>query len=450
MTVAAVGKKGSNLQGKPKIKNRWKSAFALSFASFMDNNEGTSFITAMFPVIRAQFGMTLGALGYIAALPKIIAAFLCPFWASVGRKYKRKNVLIFATGIWGIWAIAIGFAQTTTQLFILVGISLVGAVASQPLMQEMLMDLFSDEERGKAVSVVYGLAGIMMLPIFIANGWLATMESGWRYAFFAAGILSVISGLVIWLYVDDPGRGASEAELADIEPASQERYGLIKWSEVKELFKTKTFVLMLGQRVLSGHLLMFSMGVVYMVDVLGFNIQQANWILIPYHAGGMLGMFTFGFIADRIHTIFPKYGRIGVIQVIQFLFAVLAFFGTQFIYDNKAIYIVLFFLMQFFAAGNMGVNRPIVASVVRPELRGTAYALFVSVFEAIAWAIYNIVAGQLGETYGLKPVFLAVLVVLMLVNTAFITLIYKPYARDVQALKDEMTARREKLLEQEV
>ena len=76
----------------------------------------------------------------------------------------------------------------------------------------------------------------------------------------------------------------------------------------------------------------------------------------------------------------------------------------------------------------------------------TAFALFVSVFEAIAWAIFNVAAGQLGEVYGLKPVFFAVLVVLMLINTAFITLIYKPYAHDVQTLQDQMAARRQELL----
>lgn len=446
MNAELVAQQSESSQGKIKIKGRWKSAFSLSFASMMDNNEGTSFVTAMFPLIREQLSMTLGALGWMAALPKIIAVFFGPFWAGVGRKYNRKNVLIFATGIWGLWAIAIGLAQTTTQLFVLIIISLIGAVASQPLMQELLMDLFNDEERGKAVSIVYGLAGLVMLPLFAVNAWLATMDSGWRYGFYAAGILSAVSGLVIWLFLDDPGRGASEAELADIEQARQEEYGIIKWSEIKELFQIKTFSLMLGQRVLSGHLLMMSMGVVFMVDELGMELSEANLMIMPLFIGMLLGMFTFGFIADWIHKKAPKYGRIGTIQIIQFLYAILAFFGTQFIYGNQIAYILLFFTMGFFGSANMGVNRPIIASVVRPELRGTAFALFVSVFEAIAWAIYNIVAGKMGEIYGLKPVFLGVLVILMLVNTAFITLIYKPYAQDVQNLKDQLAARRSEMI----
>jgi MFS family permease len=433
---------------KPRVKGRWKSAFSLTFASLLDNNEGTSFITAMFPLIREQLGMSLGLLGWMTALPKIIAVFFGPFWASVGRKFNRKNTLIFVTGLWGLWAVAIGFSQTVTQLFIFVAISLVGAVASQPLMQELLMDLFSDEERGKAVSIVYGVSGIVMLPMMAVNAWLAGMADGWRYGFYAAGVLSAISGIVIYIFLKDPGRGAAETALADLEETTKENYGLIKWSEVKTLFQNKTFVLMLGQRVLSGHLLMISMGVVYMVDVLGFELQQANLMALPLYLGMLSGMFTFGFIADWIHKKAPEYGRIGTIQVIQLIYAVLAFFGTQLIYPNPLIYGIIFFFMGFFGSANMGVNRPIVASVVQPELRGTAFALFVSVFEAIAWGIYNVAAGMLGETYSLKPVFFVVLVVLMLVNTAYITLLYKPYAHDVKKLQDQMAARRQAILEE--
>ncbi len=437
MGVESMNQDAGGSIKRPKIKGRWKSAFSLSFATMMDNNEGTSFITAMFPLIRAQLGMTLGALGWMTALPKLMAVIFGPFWASVGRKYNRKNILIFVTGIWGLWAIAVGFSQTVPQLFILVAISLIGASASMPLTQELLMDLFDDSERGKAVSVVFGVGGLVMLPLFAVNAWLSSMESGWRYGFYAAGIISAISGLLIWKFLNDPGRGASDSLSTD---AQKEDYGLIKWSEVVDLFKVKTFVLMLVQRLLSGHLLMLSMGVIYMVDVLGFDLPTANLMMMPYMIGALLGMITFGFIADKIHKKSPKFGRIRAIQIIQFLFAIFAFFGTQFIYENTAIYIILFILMGFTGSANMGVNRPIVASVVRPELRGTAFALFVSVFEAIAWAIYNIAAGQIGETIGLKPVFFVVLVVIMLVNTAFISLIYKPYAKDVQALNEHLAS----------
>jgi MFS family permease len=169
-------------------------------------------------------------------------------------------------------------------------------------------------------------------------------------------------------------------------------------------------------------------------------------MIIPLFVGMLSGMFTFGFFADWIHKKSPRFGRIGTIQALQVAYAITAFFGTQFVYGNPVMYIVLFFTMGFFGSANMGVNRPIIASVVPPELRGTAFALFVSVFEAIAWGFYNIMAGQLGERFGLKPVFFGILVVLMLINAAFITFLYKPYVHDVQALHLELKQRREQLL----
>ena len=424
---------------KPKIEGRWRSALSLTFANIMDNNEGTGFITAMFPLIRAQLGMSLGMLGWIVALPKIMAVIFGPFWASVGRKYSRKKVLIFVTGIWGLWAIAIGFVQNVTQLVLFLIVSLIGASASAPLMQEILMDLFGDDERGRAMSVVFGLSGIFVLPMLGVNAWLSGMDSGWRYGFYAAGALSALSGLLIWIFLKDPGRGASDG--VDQKEALQESYGFVKWSEVKELFKVKTFVLMLVQRVLSGHLLMSSMGIVYMTDVLGFDLQTANLMMMPFVVGALGGMFSFGYIGDWIHRKNPKYGRIATIQFLQGTYAIVAFFGTQIFYDSLVFYGVLFFLMGFFGASNMSVNRPIVASVVKPELRGTAFALFASVFESIAWAIFNVAAGHIGEAVGLKPVFLTVLVILMVINTIVISFIYKPYVHDVKALKAELAAR---------
>jgi MFS family permease len=437
MTVENVVSLGTP-QEKAKIEGRWRSAVSLTFASMMDNNEGTGFITSMFPLIRAQLGMSLGMLGWITALPKIMAVIFGPFWASIGRKYSRKKVLIFVTGIWGLWAIAIGFAQNVTQLVIFLIISLIGASASMPLMQELLMDLFGDEERGRAMSFVFGLSGVFMLPVLVINAWLSGMDSGWRYGFYGAGVLSALSGLLIWFFLKDPGRGASDG--VQQKEALQESYGLVKWSEVKELFKVKTFVLMLVQRVLSGHLLMGSMGIVYMTDVLGFDLQTANLMMMPYMVGSF-GSLAFGYIGDWIHRKHSKYGRIATIQFLQGMYVIIAFFGTQLCYDSFVIYGVLFFLMGFFASSNMYVNRPIVASVIKPELRGTAFALFVSVFESIAWAIFNVSAGQIGERIGLKPVFLTVLVIIMAVNTVFISFIYKPYEHDVKALKAGLAAR---------
>ena len=44
---------------------------------------------------------------------------------------------------------------------------------------------------------------------------------------------------------------------------------------------------------------------------------------------------------------------------------------------------------------NPAVNRPIVMSVVEPQLRGQAFAIFLSVFQTIGWALFSYGAGML-------------------------------------------------------
>ena len=99
-------------------------------------------------------------------------------------------------------------------------------------------------------------------------------------------------------------------------------------------------------------------------------------------------------------------------------------------------YAVFWALMGAAQGLNPGVNRPIVMSVVSPELRGQAFVIYLTIFETIGWAAFTLVAGQLATTYGIEAVFFWVMVVLMLVNAAVLGLLYFVYPKD----RDRVTA----------
>ncbi|MFG2217650.1 MULTISPECIES: hypothetical protein [unclassified Streptomyces] len=62
-----------------------------------------------------------------------------------------------------------------------------------------------------------------------------------------------------------------------------------------------------------------------------------------------------------------------------------------------------------------------IMAVPLPELRGAAFAIYLSLFEAAAIAAFSLGAGFLGGDFGLRAVFLWVLVVLVLVNGIFLS-----------------------------
>ena len=427
-----------------KPKGRWGNLLSIAFSMVVDGAEG-SILPVLFPMMRQSLGLSLGSLGILSAATRAVGAISGPLWAFVAGLYNRKIVLIFVTGVWGLWTVAIGFTQNFTTLLAFSVIAAIGTAASAPIVTEIMGDLFSDEERGRASGVLYGISsafGIIFIPLF---GQLATLPEGWRLGFYIAGGMSVLSGILAWLGFKDPGRGAAEPELAAINAEKRESVNLFKWSEVRELFRVPTFTLMLVSRLLSGHLLMISFGVVYMVDVFGFENSQATLLFAPYVLSTVIGNFSGGWFSDRVNRRSPNAGRILVYQLIQVSFAVFAFFGLQFDWGSLWGFAPFFVALGFLQGLGPGFTCPILISVTLPEMRSTAFALFVSVFEALAWAIYNLLGGFLGERFGLQPVFLAVLVVLMLVNALFIFTLYKPYPRDVEKVKETLAARQNQL-----
>ncbi|QPZ38379.1 hypothetical protein [Paramicrobacterium chengjingii] len=77
-----------------------------------------------------------------------------------------------------------------------------------------------------------------------------------------------------------------------------------------------------------------------------------------------------------------------------------------------------------------------------PELRGQAFAIFITIFEAIGWAIFTLSAGILVDVFSIQTVFLWVLVILMVVNGLVITALYATYPKDVRNVDDALDARR--------
>lgn len=89
---------------------------------------------------------------------------------------------------------------------------------------------------------------------------------------------------------------------------------------------------------------------------------------------------------------------------------------------------------------NPAVNRPIVMSVVEPQLRGQAFAIFLSVFQTIGWALFSYGAGMLAVQIGIQASFNIFLVWLMLINAAFLGLLFLCYRKDVLKVRSAMLA----------
>ncbi|GAA1945611.1 MFS transporter [Microbacterium aquimaris] len=444
VTVAAAVHKGKT--DGPAVPRRKSNLVVLGGSMVIDGGEG-SVIQTLFPVIQAALGLATSALGILAASARLVGAIAGPLWVYLARKLGRKPILAIATGFWGAWGIAAGFAQDFVQLVILYTVMAAGTAAAHAIVPTVIADSFEDRKRGRVVGVLYGgtaAAASLLAPLI---GQLANIEDGWRYGFFAFGAINMLFGLLIVIFYKDPGEGASEAQLGSFTQAERDAAEKkITWSKVVGLLRIPSYVILLGSRLLSSHLLLAAFGVVLLVQEYGFDTALAATVMAPFGLGYLAGTFVGGITADWANKLSVNYGRVAFLQFAQVLFAVIAFFATQFDYGSIVPFLALFALVGLAQGLNPGVNRPLVMSVVPPELRGAAFAIFVSVIESIGFAIYTLVGGFLADAIGLKAVMFWLVVVIMLVNALFLTFLYRPYKHDRLKLQAELDDRRDAIL----
>lgn len=140
------------------------------------------------------FGVGNTELGLLNAMSNAARMIFGPVWAMVADRFGRKSVLFIVTGLWGLWTIGAAFAPNWPVLLVLYGVSLIGTVASEPIVNGLLGSLFSRSERGKAFGTVRSVGAALGFIITPLIGQFGNNPEGWRYAFITMGVLSVISG----------------------------------------------------------------------------------------------------------------------------------------------------------------------------------------------------------------------------------------------------------------
>jgi len=407
-----------------KVKGRWGGLLAMAFSFVIDNTEG-GLINSLFPVIRDALGMSLSALGIFSSISKFARMIFGPLWAMLADKYGRKKVLVFITGVWGIWTALAGLAQNQMQLFILYTIGVIGTVASEPIANGIIVDLFESKERGKAYGSLRSITGLLSVLFTPLIGQLANIENGWRYGMYLMGGLSIVSGILIQIFLKEPERRTDETG----------KTSSIDLQKVVALMKIPTVRLLAGMLVFVTSLVLFSFMVTFMVDVRGFSTADANIIFAAFGLGAMISSFIGGLLGDWFERKNPDKGRIMLMQIYLVAFAVFTFLATQIVWSTTGYYVIWFLTGLVFSIGFSGCVQPILSNVVPPEMAGTAFALLFALIQGLISALLSLLMGFLADRFGLQTVMFWMVTVPYVLNVFYWFLFYRTYPQDVAAVK---------------
>jgi len=415
----------------PARKGRWAGLVAMAFAGISDGMEG-GLINTLFPVIMKALGLELAALGVMSSISKYARMLFGTLWSIVADRYGRKKVLVFVTGIWGLWTAAAGMAQNYTQLLILYSIGVIGTVASEPIMNGILADTFDDKERGKAYGAVRSISSLGSIILTPIVGQLANITDGWRYGMYIMGALSLISGVLITIFVKEPPKRihTDDPEL-----------GKFKIADVGKIIKTPTVILLAVQLLFITSLVLFAFMNTYFVQVRGWSTAEAAILASVFFAGFMFSSFIGGFLGDQFEKRFGPKGRIILMQLYLAAFAVMTFLMLQIDWGRGfMLYVIIFLTGLVGSIGFSGCVLPMVASVVEAKFSATAFALLFSFIQGAISATMMLAVAPLTKVISLPQIMLYLVSGAYLLNAAFWFIFFKFYPKDVASLKARLAA----------
>src|ERR1700712_3708710 len=167
--------------------------------------------------IKKEFALSDTTMGLLAGFGFVLFYSLLGIpIARVADRLNRRNIVAIAFAFWSAMTFFCGMAQSVAALALArIGVG-IGESAGTPASQSMVADLFTKNERPRALGV-YAIGTYLgvFLGYFI-GGWV-NQHYGWRMAFFAAGLPGIALAAVLWLTVSEPKRGAM-AEAFTPEP----------------------------------------------------------------------------------------------------------------------------------------------------------------------------------------------------------------------------------------
>ncbi len=439
--------KTTNSSFKQKINRRWLSVSALSVAFVVDQSENVS-LSVLWPQMYRSLGVSVGQLGPVSGISELVATLTMPIWGYAADRFSRKWLLVFFTGVWGLWTAAIGLINTVPQLMVVRALSGLGLGVFLPTAFSLVGDLFDNKSRGRAIGLMQacGMVGIMIafgaLPILAEDD-----PEAWRWGFMLLGGASFISALFM-LLLQEPWRGSAEPELQGlITPEIAQRYAF-KWRDLSALIKIRSWWWLIIKDILDAmSLLVFYRWAFPWLDELGLG-RAAIPVIIYIFAGLVIGQIVTGWLGDSLEQRFPNRGRLMLVfagLIIQLPGAILAFSAS----GESIVWLLV--PTTFFILGNSasadGVRWPIAHAVLPPELRGSgqAFSLMVSgLVNSIMLVLSGLLVDQMG---GIAKMLLLIFPIPVFVGLLAWLPLFRLYPSDREALHRQLTQRRTDLLD---
>jgi MFS family permease len=377
---------------RPRVPAYAWVVFALTFGLLISDYMARQVLNAVFPLLKAEWGLTDGQLGFLAGVvPLMVGLLTLPVSMLADRFGRARSVVIMAV-IWSAATLLCALADNYDQMLtarVLVG---VGEAAYGSVGIAVIISVFPKHMRATLTGAFMagGLAG-QVLGVGIGGAIAAT--HGWRMAFNAIGFAGLLLAVAYAWWVRDSRLSNSQAP---------DRPSLTL-ENLKTLFAGRTLTC---AYVASG-LQLFVAGALpawlptYFVRYYDLPLQKAASLAAIFLAIGGIGMVLCGMASDRFVQGADRRARLSAGFCVTSAILVVAAFAV----GPGLPQLVLLGLAMFFAASTAGAAGAIVAELTPAALHGTAFAVLTLANNVFGLAPGPILTGWLADRVGLIGAF---------------------------------------------
>jgi len=348
--------------------------------------------------IMKEFNVNFNHLGELGLVFTIFGAFISLFWGYFGDKINRK--ILFVTGILigEIPCFLTAFAQNWTQFFILRVLTGIGVGVVFPLAFSIVSDLYKEEERGKATSIVASSLSLGVLIGVILSSLVYEYTGNFRLPFIVVSVPNWILALLYLFFIPNVERGYSEKGIEDLIKAGYVYPRTINIRDYANLVKIKTNLLLFLQGIAGtipwGAIPYFL--IAFLVGKRDLSQGQATFIYFLFGLGNLLGILLGGFIGGALYKKRPKYTPL-FCSVSTILGATLAYIVFAYIPSKAFLNFALLGTLASFFSSLTGPNvKMMLMNVNVPENRTSIFSIF-NLTDSVGTGIGRYIGGVLAN-----------------------------------------------------
>ncbi|KAJ1379905.1 MFS transporter superfamily [Sesbania bispinosa] len=398
-----------------KMKSERVTLVLVNLASIMERAD-----EALLPGVYKEVGAALNAdptaLGSLTLFRSLVQALCYPLAAYLATRHNRAHVIALGAFLWAAATFLVAISSTFLQVAISRGLNGIGLAIVTPAIQSLVADSTVDSNRGMAfgwLQLTGNLGSIIggLFSVLIASTSFAGIP-GWRIAFHLVALISVIVGILVRLFANDPHFPKSDGRAAYQTPNKS------FYSEMKELIKESksvmgipSFQIIVAQGVSGSFPWSALTFATLWLELIGFSHVTTALLWTLFVVAASFGALFGGKMGDILSQRLPNSGRIMLSQISSGSAVPLAAILLLALPDDPStafMHGLVLFIMGLCISWNgpatNNMDSPIFAEIVPEKSRTAIYALDRS-FESILASFAPPIVGVLAQhVYGYKPI----------------------------------------------